>query len=149
MKNKIYLAGSCSSEQRTIMCRIAKFLRNSNYEVFCPFELKIENAWDLSQEAWARRVFSSDVNEIDSCDIFLMITPGRNSTAGTNWEQGYAYAKGKRVVVIQISGGVTSLMTFCGANVFVNSDNQRLERDILTALNRTTDMPDFCATILT
>ena len=29
----------------------------------------------------------------------VMITPGRVSTAGTNWEQGYAYAKGKQILV--------------------------------------------------
>ena len=40
---KIYLAGSCGIERRTEMQKIAKELRK-NHEVYCPFELKIENA---------------------------------------------------------------------------------------------------------
>lgn len=45
----IYLAGSCSSEERTLMVNIAKFLRDNGKELYCPFELKIPDAWDYSQ----------------------------------------------------------------------------------------------------
>lgn len=128
-KKKIYLAGSCATEQRTDMVRIAKYLRLWDFEVYCPFELKIPNAWDMSQEAWAQKVFDADIKAIDECDIFFMISPGRESTAGTNWEQGYAYAKGKKVIVIQYTGRPTSLMTYCGADEFYNftSVNNLLE----------------------
>lgn len=144
---KIYLAGSCSSEQRTIMAKIASFLRKYNYEVYCPFELKVENAWDYSQEDWAQIVFDTDRREIDKCDIFLMISQGRISSAGTNWEQGYAYAKGKKVYVLQINDTPTSLMTFCGCSRFLNSDKDYLYNDLYKLLNRNVDFE--CKTVLT
>ena len=52
---KIYLAGSCGTDRRTQMQKIATALRRLDYEVYCPFELKIENAWDMPQEEWAQK----------------------------------------------------------------------------------------------
>lgn len=115
---KIYLAGSCGTERRTEMMKIAKALRYNKYEVYCPFELKIENAWDMSQEEWAKKVFDADIAAIDNCDLFLFISPGRISTAGSNWEQGYAYAKGKKIIVLQYTAEPASLMTYCGCDDF-------------------------------
>ena len=144
----IYLAGSCSSDQRTLMVKIADFLRKHNQEVYCPFELKIENAWDYSQEDWARMVFEADKNAIDKCDLFLMISPGRNSTAGSNWEQGYAYALGKKTVIVQYTEDRTSLMTFCGCTHFVNTTKDRILADIYNIINDKFNDSD-CTTILT
>lgn len=146
---KIYLAGSCSSEHRTLMQRIAKHLKSLGYIVYCPFELQIPDAWKISQEAWSYEVFRHDIDALDDCDIFFMITPGRISSAGTNWEQGYAYAKEKRIIVLQITPEHTSLMTFCGSNVFVNADLSDLEHEIEVALRKTTSFPTTCKTILT
>lgn len=115
---KIYLAGSCGTDRRTQMQKIASALRRLDYEVYCPFELKIENAWDMPQEEWAQKVFEADVAAIDACDLVVMISPGRVSTAGTNWEQGYAYAKGKKVFVFQYTREPASLMTYCGCDNF-------------------------------
>ena len=132
--SKIYLGGSCSSEQRTLMTNIASALRKTKYEVFCPFELNIPNAWDMSQEQWSQKVFEKDLEEINKADIFLMITPGRISSAGTNWEQGYAYAKGKPVLVFQITEAPTSLMTYAGSSLFCNSTTRTVCGDILKIL---------------
>lgn len=119
---KIYLAGNCSSENRYNMVQIANLLREQlNYKVYCPWELKIENAWDMPQEKWARKVFEADIKAIQECDIFFMISFGRESTAGTNWENGYAYALNKRIIIIQITDKPTSLMTYASANEFYNS----------------------------
>ena len=53
-----YLAESGSSEQRTFMVKIAEFVREQfSEEVYCIFELQIPNAWDYSQEDWAKVVF--------------------------------------------------------------------------------------------
>lgn len=144
----IYLAGSCSSEERTLMVNIAKFLRDNGKELYCPFELKIPDAWDYSQEDWARKVFEADKDAIDKADIFLMITPGRIGSAGTNWEQGYAFATGKRIIVIQYTNHPTSLMTYCGCNTFINTSKQNLFNDILTALDGD-DVIGKCSTTLT
>ena len=130
---KIYLAGSCSKDDRESMTAIAEALRAEGYTVYCPFELKIENAWDYSQEEWAKKVFDCDTMAIDNCDFMVMISRGRNSTAGTNWEQGYAYAKGKPVFVFQMTIWETSLMTFWGCKDFINVDNT-LNRDQRLAL---------------
>lgn len=145
----IYLAGSCSSEQRTLMVTIAEFLRKNNQDVYCPFELKIPNAWDYPQEEWAKMVFNADKAAIDKCDLFLMISPGRTSTAGTNWEQGYAYALGKKTVIVQYTEDKTSLMTYCGCTKFINTTKETILVDIYNIINDKLDNNNTCKTILT
>lgn len=149
---KIYLAGSCSSEQRTMMMKVAGRLREyDNTEVFCPFELKIPNAWDMSQEAWSQKVFDEDTCAIREADVVILITPGRESTAGTNWEQGFAYALGKSIYVFQITDKATSLMTYCGCELFFNVSN---ERELLEAIDHVMNNDPWvpknpCKTVLT
>lgn len=116
----IYLAGPCDSEHRTIMAQIAKFLREEGAEVFCPWEYKVENAWDMPQEEWAKKVFDKDVAAITASEALIIISVGRTSSAGTNWEQGFAYAKNIPTHVIQITDEPTSLMTYCGSTSFIN-----------------------------
>lgn len=145
----IYLAGSCSSEQRTLMVTIAEFLRKNNQDVYCPFELKIPNAWDYPQEEWAKMVFDADKSAIDKCDLFLMISPGRTSTAGTNWEQGYAYALGKKTIIVQYTEDKTSLMTYCGCTKFINTTKETILVDIYNIINDKLDNNNTCKTILT
>lgn len=118
--DKIYLAGPCSKDERPRMEQVAKALRSKGYEVYCPFELKIPNAWDYPQEDWAKMVFDKDVAALDACDFVVMLSKGRVSTAGTNWEQGYAYAKEKPVFVFQYTDDDTSLMTYCGCTRMEN-----------------------------
>ena len=146
---KVYLAGSCSSDNRTMMQKIAAKLRESGYSVYCPFEFKVENAWDMSQEAWAYEVFRKDLLELDKCDIFLLISPGRNSTAGSNWEQGYAYARNKEIVVVQYTEDSTSLMTFCSADNFFNCKVKYIAEDTILAVHRGNQQEHKCKTILT
>lgn len=118
---KIYLAGPCDTENRTMMVNIAKALRAKGHEVHCPFELKIPNAWDMSQEEWAKAVFQSDLIAINNCDAMVSISVGRQSTAGTNWEQGFAYGLGIPCYVVQITDKPTSLMTYWGCDSFKNA----------------------------
>ena len=146
----IYLGGSCSSENRTLMVEIAKMLRANGADIYCPFELKIENAWDYSQEDWAKMVFDKDVEAIDKANILVMVSAGRVSTAGTNWEQGYAYATGKKIYVFQLTEQKTSLMTYCGCTQFVNTDEQNIVRDIeKTLYEEKNDTKNVCSTVLT
>ena len=134
---KIYLAGPCDTENRNNMVQIAKVFREyGGYEVYCPWELKIENAWDISQEEWARKVFEADIKAIQECDIFVMITPGRESTAGTNWENGYAYALDKHIVTIQITDKSTSLMTYASSSEFFNSSLADYLETVREIINR-------------
>ena len=145
---KIYLAGSCGSDKRTMLKNIATQLRAYNYEVYCPFELQIPNAWDMTQEEWSKKVFDADVAAIDACDIFLMIIPGRHSTAGTNWEQGYAYAKGKYIIVLQYTNDNTSLMTYTAANEFINCTELDLATEVVCILHGGFRQ-EGCKTVLT
>ena len=150
MNLKIYLAGSCSSEKRTMMQKIAELLRSEGYTVYCPFELKIPNAWDMSQEDWANKVFNADLDALDSCNLFLMITPGRHSTAGTNWEQGYAFAKGIPSAVFQYTDDNTSPMTYCAADDFINCTNEQdLLEKIVFWIHEGLPQRDVCLTTLT
>ena len=148
---KIYLAGSCSSDDRTMMKHIAEHLRTrEDTEVYCPFELQISNAWDMSQEEWAQKVFDEDVRAIKEADVVILITPGRESTAGTNWEQGFAYALGKRIFVFQVTDKPTSLMTYCGCDLFFNAENERELYGLLTsALSISRRNKRLCDTTLT
>ena len=148
---KIYLAGPCDSERRTMTKHIADRLRAYGYEVYCPFELKIPDAWSYSQEDWAQLVFEKDIEAIDACDIFLMISPGRIGSAGTNWEQGYAYAKGKRIEVLQYTKDPTSLMTYCAATHFADCEEKHLPDWAIMMLQRAEKhiASKICKTVLT
>ncbi len=145
---KIYLAGSCSPEHRMMMKGIASMLRNTGYEVYCPFELKIPDAWSYSQEEWSYKVFSADIQAIDESDVVVIISKGRISSAGTNFEQGYAYAKGKRVLVFQFTGGSTSLMTYCGCDNFMGVENEPIANAVVLAI-KGEDVKEPCKTVLT
>ena len=118
-----YIAGPCDTEHRNAMVNIAKFLRSREKKVYCPWELHIENAWDMSQEDWARKVFDEDIKALNDCEMVIMISYGRISSTGSAWEQGYCYAKDIPVHVIQVNMESTSLMVYCGCNNFVNLDN--------------------------
>ena len=84
----------------------------------------------------------------------IMISCGRISSAGTNWEQGYGFALKKPIYVLQITSNPTSLMTFCGCKYFKNSSVSNLQMDIewlLNAIrkNKTDNCSKLCNTILT
>ncbi len=147
---KIYLCGSCGSTERTRMVKVAELLRSLGYDVYCPFELQIPNAWDMSQEDWAKKVFKADVQAILHSDIFLFISVGRVSTAGSNWEQGYAYAHEIPTYVFQITDAQTSLMTYCGCDNFVNTSEENLEKDLRSVFEKECrPYHTECKTILT
>lgn len=155
---KIYLAGPCDTENHTIMWKIATALRNSNkFQVYCPWEYQVENAWTYTQEDWASFVFNADITAIKEADIVLVVSVGRESTAGTNWEQGFAYGLGKDIVVIQITNNSTSLMTYCGCDMFFNLNKENVDEfnEQLNKLVHILQLPsdlwthDPCKTVLT
>ena len=85
---KIYLASSFLKEYRGDIEKAKNLLRAQGHEVYVPIENYIPNAWDYSQEDWAKLVFDSDVQAIKNSDVVVIISQGRMSSAGTNWEQG-------------------------------------------------------------
>lgn len=120
---KIYLAGSCSSDNRTLMVNVKKMIINAfglNVELYCPFELKIENAWSYSAEIWSQKVFDADIAALKAADLIILISHGRESSAGVNFENGVAWALGKKIFTLQVTDKPTSLMTYCGCTNFYN-----------------------------
>ena len=126
---KIYLAGSCAGEDRTIMMKTAEYIKRhfKECEVYTPFTLKIENAWSYSQEAWSYLVFEKDITALRESDIVIYISKGRISSSGSNFEQGYAFALQKKIFVLQIADTPTSLMTYCGCYNFYNVAPEDIE----------------------
>lgn len=159
--NTIYLAGPCDTEHRTLMVNIKTLLETNlpiGWTIYAPWELKIPNAWDYSQEDWAQMVFDVDVETLEHSDYMIMVSTGRDSTAGTNWEQGYAYAKGIPVIVLQITPNTTSLMTYCGCNIFLNNnaddmthlrDDLRFVADVIKTNDITQYYRGKCKSVLT
>ena len=116
---KIYLAssfGAKDSEKRKNSERAAEILKDNGYEVYCPWEYQIPHAWDYTNQEWGLMVFTNDLYALDHADAIVMLSYGRTETAsGTNWEAGYAYGIGKKVIVVEMDEPqVMSLMVANG-----------------------------------
>lgn len=125
---KFYLAGPVITDDESVksqMNDIEKALRsiilpnNEIADIYCPGKHKVPNAWGIDMKTWAQCVFTMDVIAIDECDWMVLADYGRKATAGTSWEAGYAFAKGIKILVIQMPGvKESSLMTQgCAANI--------------------------------
>jgi nucleoside 2-deoxyribosyltransferase len=87
---------------------IKKFDENS---IYAPWELRFPNAWDYPNEEWGLMVFAADIANLEKADIVVSLNYGRlDPTAGTAWECGYAFAKGKKVIMVEMSDDAMSLM---------------------------------------
>ena len=111
---KIYLACSLDNESIEDMKKAQKILKNKGFEVYTPIEHHVTNAWDYPNNEWGLMVFQSDIEAIKSCDYVVMLSYGRYSTAGANWEAGFAYGIGKKVIVVELTYNPMSLMVANG-----------------------------------
>ena len=112
---KIYVAASLSEDRRPFMYKAVKVLRERGYDVYAPIEHIIENAWDWPNNEWALQVFRNDVNAIQGADFVVVLSWGRlDTSAGTTWEQGYAYGIGKKVILVEMNNDIQSLMVANG-----------------------------------
>ena len=90
------------------------------HNVYRPGFHKVPNEWGITMEMWGQCVFTMDVLAIDESDWVVLCNYGRTGgTAGTAWECGYAFAKQKRILVINMPGvNESSLMVRgCASNV--------------------------------
>lgn len=121
---KAYLAAPFFNQnERYIYARVIDYLRNAEQlDLYVPQEHTVEDAWNLSNSAWAWEVFKEDVRALDEAKVVYVLNFGMYSDSGTAWEAGYAYAKGKRIVNILVNqkDNVYSLMMINGANRLVN-----------------------------
>lgn len=125
---KIYMAGTFfRPETKSRIDLYAADFRRLGHEVYVPQEHTVPNAWDMSQEDWAREVFKMDVAAIQDCDMLFAVYDGLYSDSGTAWEIGYAYAHGKNIQ-ISVNNGVKdmSIMPFASACVIKNYKNIKL-----------------------
>lgn len=111
---KVYLASPLSPEKRNDMYEALSILRDKDLDVYAPVEHKIDNAWDYPNTEWGLMVFQSDIDAIRNSDIVVMLSYGRMSTAGANWEAGYAYGIGKTIILVEMTDEIMSLMVANG-----------------------------------
>lgn len=113
---KIYLASPIDQDKRQAISVAADILRNKGFDVYVPVEHQIPNAWDYPNDEWGLMVFQSDVNAIMASDAIVLLSYGRASTAGTNWEAGFAFGLGKKVIIVEMlaEGEIMSLMVANG-----------------------------------
>ena len=117
MGNKIYLAasfGAVGSEKRKYAGTAATILKDKGFDVFCPWDYIVPHAWDYPNDEWGQMVFMNDVHAMDNADIVVVLSYGRDSTAGTNWEAGYAFGIGKHVILVEMTDSIMSLMVANG-----------------------------------
>lgn len=125
---KIYMAGAFfRPETKTKIDSLVEQMRGHGYDVYVPQEHTVPNAWEMSQEDWAREVFKMDVAAIQDCDMLFVVYDGLYSDSGTAWEIGYAYALGKNIQM-SVNDGVKdmSIMPFSSAHVIENYKNIKL-----------------------
>ena len=111
---KIYLASSMSGDKRDNMEKAVQILRDMGHEVYNPCEHVIPHAWDYPNDEWGLMVFINDVSAITDADVVVALSYGRVSTAGVNWEMGFAFGIGKKVIVVEMTDEVMSLMVANG-----------------------------------
>ena len=112
---RFYIASPFFKEEnRKNVIFATELLRKMGHTVYLPLEHKILNAWDYPNYEWGRMVFENDINAINNSDIVVVLSYGRESTAGTNWEAGYAYGIDKPVIVVEMPG--VKLMSLMLAN---------------------------------
>ena len=81
--------------------------------------MHIPRAWDYPNQEWGLMVFTADLQHLQECDIVVVLSYGRIGTAGTAWEQGFAYAKCKKILVVEMTNHIQSLMVINGANAVI------------------------------
>ncbi|MBQ9613064.1 MAG: nucleoside 2-deoxyribosyltransferase [Lachnospiraceae bacterium] len=103
---KIYLAtpvGGPGTNWRLKAVRAMDILVDKGLSVYCPWDMKIPHAWDYPNQEWGLMVFANDIAAINDCDVVVFLSYGRISSAGANWEAGYAFGIGKKVIVVEMS----------------------------------------------
>ena len=127
---KIYLATTLALDKRNDMYIAIEILRSIHgLDVYAPVEHVIDNAWDYPNNEWGLMVFNTDVTAIKDCDVMVMLSYGRNSTAGANWEAGYAFGIGKTIIVVEMTDEVMSLMVANGRYATVKGLDGLLQYD--------------------
>lgn len=97
----VYLAAPLwTQEQKERILSLAESFRQEGYSVYVPMEHEIDNAWDMPQHEWSKKVFDADIKAIQESLAVVAIYNGLYSDSGTAFEIGYAYALKKDVYIM-------------------------------------------------
>jgi nucleoside 2-deoxyribosyltransferase len=108
---KIYLASPLDEEYREAMFTAQTILLDKGFDVYVPVTKQLEHAWDWTNAEWGLQVFRRDVDAIYDSDFVVVLNYGRkNTTVGTSIEQGIAYGIGKKVILVEMTDNIQSLM---------------------------------------
>lgn len=116
-KKKAYIAapfGAPDSIKRRNAMSASEVLQNKGFDVYEPWNYHVPDAWEYPNHIWGELVFESDVKAINEADVVVVLSYGRESTAGTNWEAGYAFGIGKTIIVVEMTDEIMSLMVSNG-----------------------------------
>jgi len=124
-KMKYYLAGpvvtdNCGIKDEMDAVHEKLISEFGESAVYRPGQHKVPNAWGITMEMWGQCVFTMDVLAIDDADWIILCNYGRTgATAGTAWECGYAFAKGKKILIVNMPGVIESslMVRGCASNV--------------------------------
>ena len=95
---RIYYAGPLFSQaELEFNDKVAARLRACGFDVFLPQENTADIRNTVTPEMM-KGFFRADLDEIDSCDLLLLVMDGRVPDEGACFELGYAYAKGKQCI---------------------------------------------------
>ncbi len=90
---KIYLAGPLfTTPEREFNVQLATRLRAAGHDVWVPQE-------NPASDRTGKAIFLKDLEGLDGAEGVVAIMDGPDPDSGTCWECGYAYAKGKPVVL--------------------------------------------------
>lgn len=108
-KTMIYIASPFFNEEELKNVRdTEKVLTERGYEIYSP-RLHDDQEHAFQSPEWNTATFRLDLQGIDASDAVLVLFYGNYSDTGTAWECGYAYAKGKPVILVHM-GEVSNLM---------------------------------------
>ncbi|WP_231120619.1 nucleoside 2-deoxyribosyltransferase [Bacillus safensis] len=125
---RVYLASPFFSEEQIAEVeRLEQALISNPHvsEVFSPMRNQIDSL-EFGSLEWRQAIFENDVTHIDWADVVVAVHDyfDDKTDAGTAWEMGYTYAKGKPVFLLQEKKGVPVNLMLSESIVayFVNAD---------------------------
>lgn len=133
MNIKVYVACPMNPTYRVSEEMVVKILRLRGYNVYFPAEYKVPDAWSLPNPEWGKAVFDHDIEALDAAEVVVLLYYGQDTATGAIWEAGYAFGKGKKVIVVEMLGGIKdSLMVFNGAYSVLQGEKEIEHFDLIT-----------------
>jgi nucleoside 2-deoxyribosyltransferase len=100
---KVFIAGWFDA--RPIMNELASILESEGFVISSRW---IQTAKDVPDfyglhDSTLKRAAYKDIEDIDASDLVILVNPKRHhghGRGGRHWEMGYAYAKGKPIIIV-------------------------------------------------